>query len=545
MEAKVAKMVFRCLCLIVLSTCALWAQLSTFPTLSYFREQWARPPINVQIEAPSRLGDFLIDNQLQLSLRSYLELVMINNPNINLQKLAVYEQQNAIQRAFSPFDPALSLSFTGQRSTTPSIDQLAGAAVRSTLAHNAGIGYDQTFDTGTSVSIDFTGNRTGDNSSFVDVNPSLRHTLQFTFNQPLLRDRGRFIQRVPILIAESRLEQTEAQVREQVINLLSQAESAYWTVVEARENLRVAENNLALRKAFLERSHLELKLGAIPALDIYQPEQQFASAQVGVTQALYRLQQAEDVIRRWIGADLDPAYKDVALQLTESADPPAATPPLDREAEVAKALSLRPELEQLQRALEIDDLNIRASTNDLRPDLRLTGSYRSTGLAGVDRSSGVAMPIGWTRSLEQIFGFDFPTYSMGLTLNLPLRNRAAAADLSDATLQKKRDLYNMRSQVQFVRQEVVNAVAGVEQAKAALEQATRALDFAQKRVDGEQQKYDLGAQVAFFVLEAQTDLAAAQSDVVSQSIAYRRSMLDLLQATGELLEARGVAIRYD
>jgi hypothetical protein len=32
---------------------------------------------------------------------------------------------------------------------------------------------------------------------------------------------------------------------------------------------------------------------------------------------------------------------------------------------------------------------------------------------------------------------------------------------------------------------------------------------------------------------------------VAQSIAYRRSMLDLLQSTGELLEARGVSIRYD
>jgi outer membrane protein TolC len=155
------------------------------------------------------------------------------------------------------------------------------------------------------------------------------------------------------------------------------------------------------------------------------------------------------------------------------------------------------------------------------------------------------VPLGWTSSLDQIFQFRYPTYSMGLSLNLPLRNRRAAADLANASIQKKRDLYQLRSQEQRIRQEVLNAVAGVELAKAALEQATVARDFAQKRVDAEQKKYDLGVQVAFFVLEAQTDLALANADVVAQSIAYRRSMLDLLQATGELLEARGVSIRYN
>jgi outer membrane protein TolC len=397
------------------------------------------------------------------------------------------------------------------------------------------------------------GVRSGDNSSFTSFNPSLTHRFQVGFTQPLLRDRGRYIQRIPIMVAQSRLDVTEAEVREQVINLLVQAENAYWNVVESRENLNVARNNLDLRLAFLERSRRELELGAISPLDIYQPEQQFASAQVAVTQTQYRLEQAEDVVRRWIGADLDPDIRNVAIELSEAADPPASAPVLDREEQVVRALQLRPEVEQRRRLLEIDDLNIRASTNELRPELNLTGNYTSAGQAGVffersltdDAPAPPPTPLGWTTSLDQIFQFRFPTYSMGLTLNLPLRNRRAAADLANSSIQKKRDLYQLRSQEQRIRQEVLNAVAGVELAKAALEQATVARDFAQKRVDAEQKKYDLGVQVAFFVLEAQTDLAAANADVVAQSIAYRRSMLDLLQATGELLEARGVSIQYD
>jgi outer membrane protein TolC len=550
---KVATMVLRSLAFFLLAASTLSAQFDTFPAINYFKEQWSRPPLGVEIESVSRLDDFLVNGKMQLSLRSYIELVMANNPDINLQKLAVYEQQNLIEAAHSPFDPLLDLSFNANRSTNQSTDVLQGAAVRSRLTQNAGITYEQTFDTGTRYTVGFSGVRSGDNSSFTSFNPSLTHRFQLGFTQPLLRDRGRYIQRIPIMIAESRLDLTAAQVRGQIINLLAQAENAYWNVVEARENLDVARNNLQLRSAFLDRSRRELELGAISPLDIYQPEQQFASAQVAVTQIQYRLEQVEDVVRRWIGADLDPDIRTVPIELTEAADPPASVPVLNREEQVARALELRPAIEQYRRLLEIDDLNIRASTNDLRPELNLTGNYISAGQAGIfyerslvdDAPAPPPTPLGWTTSLDQIFQFRYPTYSMGLTLNLPLRNRRAAADVANSSIQKKRDLYQLRSQEQRIRQEVLNAVAGVELAKAALEQATVARDFAQKRVDAEQKKYDLGVQVAFFVLEAQTDLAAANADVVAQSIAYRRSMLDLLESTGELLEARGVTIQYD
>jgi outer membrane protein TolC len=546
-------MVLRSFSLFLLAASTLSAQFDAFPAVNYFKEQWTRPPVSVEIESVSRLDDFVVDGKVQLSLRSYIELVMANNPDVNLQKLAVYEQQNLIEAAHSPFDPNLDLSFNANRSTTQSTDVLQGAAVRSRLTQNAGITYEQTFDTGTRYTVGFSGVRSGDNSSFTSFNPSLTHRFQLGFTQPLLRGRGRYVQRIPIMIAESRLDLTAAQVRGQIINLLAQAENAYWNVVEARENLDVARNNLQLRSAFLDRSRRELELGAISPLDIYQPEQQFASAQVAVTQIQYRLEQVEDVVRRWIGADLDPDIRTVPIELTEAADPPASVPVLNREEQVARALELRPEIEQNRRLLEIDDLNIRASTNDLRPELNLTGNYISAGQAGIfyerslvdDAPAPPPTPLGWTTSLDQIFQFRYPTYSMGLTLNLPLRNRRAAADVANSSIQKKRDLYQLRSQEQRIRQEVLNAVAGVELAKAALEQATVARDFAQKRVDAEQKKYDLGVQVAFFVLEAQTDLAAANADVVAQSIAYRRSMLDLLESTGELLEARGVTIQYD
>ena len=222
---------------------------------------------------------------------------------------------------------------------------------------------------------------------------------------------------------------------------------------------------------------------------------------------------------------------------------------LDVEVQVARALLNRPELERIRRSLQIDDLNIRGATNDIRPDLSVSANYSAQGRGGnfFDRSGlggSIAniVPGGFPEAFDQLFQFRFPTYGFGLTLQLPLRNRAAAANLADAAIQKKRNLYTLRGSEQNVRLDVVQAVAGVDLAKAAVEQATVALGFAQQRLDAEQKKYDLGVNTAFFVLQAQNDLVDAEAQVLAQAIAYRRSLLTLLRSTGELLEARGVAL---
>ena len=529
-----------------------FAQFATFPDGDFFREQWQHTPYAIEIDSVGNLEDYVVDNKLELSLRAYLELVIANHPDIQIQKLSVLEAQNAIQSAFSPFDPNLVLDFTTNRSTNPSSDVLQGGTVVSALRQNGGFTYRQTLETGTNYQVSFTGIKDSSSSSFRTFNPSITDRLEVRITQPLLRNRGRSIQRIPIMIAQSRLGISEELARQRIINLIAQAENLYWQVISTRESLFVQENNLELRRKFLERSQRELELGAISPLDIYQPEQNFATAQVSVTRARYRLQQAEDRVRRQISADLHPELREMPLVLIESADPPVYMPSFDPQETIEKALLLRPEVGQSRRSLEIADFNIKRSTNAIRPDLALTASYRSTGLGGnsyetslLGGSPTLSSSGGFPDAMSQLLQFQFPTYSMGLTLNLPLRNRRAAADLSNSVIQKKRDLYELRSLEQELRLEVLNAITGVELSKAAIQQAAVALDFSQKRLDAEQKKYDLGVSTAFIVLDAQDDLVQSQSDLLQESIGYRQAILTLLQSTGELLQERGIRVQYN
>ena len=61
-------------------------------------------------------------------------------------------------------------------------------------------------------------------------------------------------------------------------------------------------------------------------------------------------------------------------------------------------------------------------------------------------------------SLNQVFGFGFPSYGMTLSLNLPVRNRAAQADLGTALVSRRHDLYSDKQLHEQIALEVSNAV---------------------------------------------------------------------------------------
>lgn len=541
--------------ILIASLCAaaLSAQISSFPKPSYFRETFRRPVLNVELRPPARLADFVIEDKegkrLELSLKSYLELVMANNTDIAVSRLTVEVAQDAVTRAFAAFDPFATGRFTSTQSKTPTTDTLQRVTTLNTLQQPALFTYNQTLSSGTNYGVSFSALKTTSNSGVSTFNPAINSNLQFTFAQPLIKNRGTFVNRLPITTARSRLRQTGYQLQDTVMQLVMNAENAYWDVALARDNLKVQDKALELADEALKRAQRELELGAMSPLDIYQPQQNYATAQISVSQARYALQQTEDALRKQMGADLDPAFRTMPIVLTESTDVPTETSAIDAEAQVQKALLNRPDLKAVNQALDVDDLQIRSAKNGLLPDLQLLGMYSMQGQGGDQYLYGSSaqiigvIPGGFGDVLSQMFGFGFPIYQFGLQLRLPIRNHAAAADLADAVVAKRRDALTERGVEQSVRLDVLTAVSQLQSSKASVKLARVALDFARKYLEAEQKKYELGTSQIYFVLQAQQSLVNAESALVQNSILYKRSLLNLLRRTGELLDERGIQLQ--
>jgi outer membrane protein TolC len=176
----------------------------------------------------------------------------------------------------------------------------------------------------------------------------------------------------------------------------------------------------------------------------------------------------------------------------------------------------------------------------LLPELDLLGLYGSNGLGGSQfNTSGQRLS---SSSINQLFGFNYPTYEAQLSLTLPLRNRAAKAEMGTALVSRHNDLYNERQLREQVTLDVKNAVHQLEQAKLTIVAGKEALDLANKTMGSEQRKYELGSGTIFLVLEAQTEVAAAQQSLLQAEVGYQIALAGVDRATGELLEPYQVQI---
>jgi outer membrane protein TolC len=549
-------MLLRTLTTGILLAAGAFAQMSSFPKPSYFRETFNKTQPKVELQDPVHLKDFVAGDKLELSLKNYLALVLSNNTDIQLQMLSLEMPKNAIQRAFGVWDPRAVASFSTSRATTPSTSVLEGATTLKTLSQPLAMSVTQTLPEGMNYTVSWGGAKSTSNTSFNSYNPALSSNLAIQFSQPLLQNRGAYVNRLNLMTARSRLKISEFGLKGQMLNLISAAESAYWDVVSARESLKVAEGARDVSAEFLKLSEKQLELGALSPLDIYNPQQQLATNEVLVAQARFTLVQREDALRKQISADLDPEIRKLPLVLTDLAEMPLESINYDNEQSIQLAVQNRPDLKQAVQTLDVDDLGIQTSRNALLPNLALTGNYTVNGRGGVfltrtnvfDPSGNAAsvltsLPGGITDALGQMFGFGFSSYQLGLRLTLPIRSRAASADMADAVVRKKQDTLAVRTTQQTIRLDILNAITNVESSKESVKLAKVARDFAQKALDAENKKYELGTELSQNVLLAQNALAQSESTVVTNQIALRKNLLNLLVKIGTLLDERSIVIQ--
>jgi outer membrane protein len=505
------------------------------------------------LPGPKYMREHVVDGKLRLTLQDAVIVTLVNNSGVRLQELNIENAKYALLGAHSPFDPLLQASFNAERSISQQFSQLSGVTSTSlgtplsTLNQFTQVNYSQTFETGTNFQANFSVNKLSTNSTFNFFNPSVSSVLNFQFTQPLLRNRWLFANRAPLVIARRNLRGSRAMFEVQVSNTIQLVVTQYWNVVQARGNLEVARTSLDAAEATYKHDKRSLELGALPPLDIYRSESQVAGRRLGVIQSEYALKQTEDAFRQTMGADVDPYFRALDLDLTEAAEPAVELPNTDVGTALQEALVKRQELEVARQSLANDDTSISLAHNNLLPDLRLSGNYSGNGLGGNEYDISNTPPTlistgGFSDSVSQLFGFGYPSYGVTLTLNLPVKNRSAQAALGSALVSRRHDLYTDRQIREQITYDVTNAVHQLEQAKISMAASKEAVDLARKTMAAEQRKYELGTGQIFLVLEAQTELATAEQNRLQAEIGYQLAVAALNYSTGSSLEPYGVQI---
>ena len=501
--------------------------------------------------APASLTAMAEDGGVPLRVTDVIQMALENNLDIGVNRFSPTVSEYAISAAYERFDPTLTLSGTVNRSSTPSNTVLDGAVTTSRLSGNYGVTLNHQIQYGSSYQVRFTMNRFSTNSLFSTVNPAYNGLLSYQFIQPLLRGRGTLINASPIRIAQNNLEISEIQFESQVMDLVAQSTNLYWDLVYAREEIRVQQASLDLAQRTLDDNRMQVEIGTLAPIEVVQAEAAVATRRESLVLARYNRTRIEDGIKRMVSRVPDPAL--VLLSLNPVEDVRGRTDQIIPVADaIQQALLNRPEMRQAELEVRNNDISLAVANNALLPSLDLTASYSQSGIGGTTyERSGFGgetlnvFPGGIGGAFNDIFGFDFTGYSVGFSLQIPLSNRSAQANVARLTVQKTQNESRIAATAQLIATQVRDAYNQIEMNGARIEAAQTARELAERRLDAEERKFRLGASAIRFVLDEQQNVTQAQTNEIRALVDYVKAIVNYDRAIGRTLERNNIQIEQE
>src|SRR5216683_1544311 len=455
------------------------------------------------------------------------------------------------------FDPILTGTFQVDHNHILPSSTFSPASPANTTTGN--FSYQQGFQWGTNLLVGFSNQRqTVADAPFQPLSPQLKSSFNFQLTQHLLQGFGfapntRFIQ-----IAKNNREISDVAFRLQITTTVDQIENMYWDLVFAYENVRVQKEQLAFAQKTLSDNQKQVEIGTLAPIEVVRAQSTVASNQQTLTVALTNLQLQQLLMKNALSRTLvDPALADAEVIPTSTMELPAQEAVVPTQDLVNDALAHRPELAESRINLSNTEISNKAIRSALRPTVDLFAYYGGAGLGGQQNPSNLcvnqnppifgcstnpAPSVGYSGTLNQLINSTAPDKGAGITINIPLRNRAAQATQVRSEFEYRQAQLRIQQIENQIRIEVRNAQFGVQQNRASVASAQAALDLGHQSLDAEQKKYALGASTSTLVLQNEAAMTQAEVTLVSAQAAYEKAEVELDRAIGLLLDHAGIQI---
>jgi len=410
--------------------------------------------------------------------------------------------------------------------------------------------YQQNWDFGLSTQLTYASSYFHLNSQLFGVNPYTTGDLDLQITQNLLQGFGSAVNGRNIRVQRNNVKVSDLQFKQQVITTVSAALNLYWDLVSFNADVRARREGVRTAQQLLEDNKRQVQLGSLAEIEVTRAEAQLYSSQQDLVVSETNLQQQEIILKNALcrngisAAGLENVH---VVPLDKIQIPPSdELRPLGEL--VNQALANRPEIATARINIESNELNLVGIKNSLKPTLQAFAELTNNGLSGQLTAFGAADPAfnylagGYGNLLGEIFRRNFPNYSAGLSLNIPLRNRAAQSDFATSELELRQNQLNLRKNVNQVTVDVQNAVIGLQQARVRYDAASKSRELSEQTLSADQRRYALGAATVFQVIQDQRDLATSQSTETQAMANYTHARISFDQALGTTLEMNHVAI---
>lgn len=500
-----------------------------------------------------------------ITLDECIQLALQNNLDIRIERIVPRLARLSLDNAYAAYDPTLSSSFNHSSSSAPSGVDAQGRSYLPTETRKdsfafgvSGIGplgenyrltssFNDTYGTRPGSAVDWANPYyVTNNFEFIDpawgtasvrsIQPGTRMVsnpfrtadgfVGFSITQPLMKNFWIDSARLNVILRRKDIKGSEQDYRRVVMATVSAVEQAYYSLVAAREAVKVRQSALDLSEELLRENRKRIEVGVLAPLDEKQAESEVAASRASLLGAQNDVRTAQNALKKLITDSFD-QWREYDLEPTEKLSSVAQV--FNRPDSWAKGLTGRPELIKMRIELEKNYVTLKYDRNQLYPQLDLVGSF---GLAGSGNEYSDALGVIGDRSN--------PMYGFGVQMSMPLSRRAARTAYRMTKENIEQALLYLKRLEQDILVEIDNAIA---QAQTSLQQveATRASRlYAEAALAAERTKLEKGKSTNFEIIRLQRDLTLRRYEELAALVGYNNSLVRLAQAEGSTLDLHGI-----
>ena len=375
------------------------------------------------------------------------------------------------------------------------------------------------------------------NSTFFQPSPQGTARLVLGYTQPLLRGRGRVYNQSLTCLAQLDARIADDEFRRQLQSHLLEVTRAYWSLY--------LERGVLFQKISSHQRATEIAEILEKRREVDAQESQILSAKASVTtryaeliRARMAVKNAESRLRSLVNDPELGNFGQVELIPVDLPSRKLIQPDMQQSLEFA--IQNRPEILQALKQIKAGQVRTGMSRHELLPQLDL---ITQTYVAGLEGDGDVA------DAFTDQFTLGRPGYSIGLSYEIPIANRAACARNTRRRLELRQLQYQYQTTLETVKLEVEVAAREIEASSQEMDAKALAMHARSAQLEAMTKRWrslpgeDVSASLALEnLLDLQDRLSRSEFEFLQSQLTYNLALMNLKRATGLLLRTEGIEI---
>jgi len=366
-----------------------------------------------------------------------------------------------------------------------------------------------------------------------------RTAFEAEVRQPLLRGRGAFINRMPIVISRISTDQQIANLEAQLQNLVTNVEVRYWDLYLAYRSMDAAKTGRdaatetwrIVKDQYDEGSNVNIQ-------QLAQAAEQYHFFDAQVIDAYNSVLNAEGALRFLMG------WSSTDGRMVRPIDEPVMAPvEFDWFNTKCEALTYRPELRQERWEIKKRELALAHSKNGLLPELNVSGTYRWLGNGnnfGVS-GSGDSFPQVNSGALNNLYDGNFQELALTAEYRMPIGFRRELSNVRNAQLKLAREIARLEDAELDVIKELSEAFRALEANQAIMQSSYNRWKETTIEKDHFNELEEEGVETLDVALDAQRRRSQAEIAFYTAVAEYNKVICLIHRRKGTTLPHSGIA----